>query len=271
MPTLTGSVGRNASNIRSDVRIIQTLINRQIAKLTPLRPLVVDGVAGAFTIAAIEEYQKRALQLVPDGMVEPGRRTMRALLEAPPLTATLSKPYPFGSRQTEEPTTPWVQVAAQETNWLATARAEVGEKEVKGFQDNNPRILEYLRTVRTLTESVNPESNMKYADSDETAWCAAFVNWCLLQAGQPRGPSARAKDWMTYGDALDAPVPGAITVIYKKPSGKKKNGMTPSGYHVGFYIHHTTNSVTLLGGNQGDRVKEETFQGYTIKAFRWPR
>ena len=272
MATITGSVGKNASNFRSDVRVVQTLINRQIGKLAPLRPLAVDGVAGTFTLAAIEEYQKRVLRLTaPDGIVEPGRRTMRALLEAPPETVGLSKPYVFGSRQQEEPTTPWVKVAAEESNWLTTAKGEIGQKELKGPEANNPRILEYIRTFPGLKTRLNKEMGKAYGDLDETFWCACFVNWCMIQSGHPRGPSAFAADWLKYGEALDAPVPGAITVIYKKPSGKKKNGMTATGNHIGFYVRHSANSVTLLGGNQADQVKEMTFTGYTVLGYRWPR
>ena len=57
--------------------------------------------------------------------------------------------------------------------WLDIAFEEIGTKEILGGQDN-PRILEYLSTVKL------PKDMAKH---DEIAWCAAFVNWSLKGAG----------------------------------------------------------------------------------------
>lgn len=65
MAIISGSVGRGGFNKRQDVLIIQTLINKNIQLLTPLRPLVVDGVMGPRTISAIEEFQRRVLLMSP--------------------------------------------------------------------------------------------------------------------------------------------------------------------------------------------------------------
>jgi len=53
---------------------------------------------------------------------------------------------------------------------LEIARAEIGTKEMQG-KTANPRILEYHQTTKLK------------ALSDEVAWCSAFVNWVLKQAG----------------------------------------------------------------------------------------
>src|SRR5689334_1808554 len=45
-----------------------------------------------------------------------------------------------------------------------------------------------------------------------TAWCASFVNWCLMEAGSPYLGYATASSWLDFGTPLAAPVPGCITV-----------------------------------------------------------
>jgi hypothetical protein len=82
MAKLTRSVGRGGANLRQDVITVQTLLNKNIGALVPLRPLAVTGVADPHTIAAIEEFQRRVVKVArPDGLVEPNGRTL-ALLDA---------------------------------------------------------------------------------------------------------------------------------------------------------------------------------------------
>ena len=78
MKTIVASVGRGGLNRTEDVLLVQELLNRHIQ--APQRPLVVDGVMSSRTIAAIEEFQRRAVNIHrPDGRVDPGDRTMAAL------------------------------------------------------------------------------------------------------------------------------------------------------------------------------------------------
>lgn len=81
MSSLRGSVGRNAFNEPRDVRIIQDLLNRHIGKLTPYRPLVVDGIADANTIQLIEEFQRRVVGTKARGVIDPNDATFDALIE----------------------------------------------------------------------------------------------------------------------------------------------------------------------------------------------
>ena len=53
--------------------------------------------------------------------------------------------------------------------WMEYALQEYGTREIAGRR-SNPRVEEYLRSVGNH-------------GSDETAWCSAFVNWCMEQAG----------------------------------------------------------------------------------------
>ena len=75
---IAAPVGRGGSNLPDDVRKIQTLLNEHT--LVPTIPLVVSGVCDSLTIAAIEEFQRRALKMTrPDGKVTPQGATMAAL------------------------------------------------------------------------------------------------------------------------------------------------------------------------------------------------
>ena len=84
MASIQKSVGRGGVNQSADVKEVQGLLNRNIGRLTPLAPLRADGVIGPATISAIEEFQRRILGLPkPDGLVDPGGKTLQALSAAP--------------------------------------------------------------------------------------------------------------------------------------------------------------------------------------------
>src|SRR6266404_6029877 len=117
--------------------------------------------------------------------------------------------------------------------WMQYALQEYGTKEITG-KKNNPRILLY-------------HSVAGGAKDDETAWCSAFVNWCVKQAGFEGTGRANARSWVTYGNqCLAAPVCGAITVFSRPP--KAWQG------HVSFYVGETGKKILVLGGNQGKKV-----------------
>jgi len=251
---ISASVGRNAVNRLADVLLVQKLLNQHIHSLIPLRPLREDGQIGPQTISAIVEFQKRVVLMGnPDGRVDPGGGTLRALLDA----KTLAAPKAPGS--TTEP------------SWMQIARKEIGTKALPGHEKNSPKILEYLGTFPYLKKIWgDKEHTYHLGDVDETAWCACFVNWCLIKAGKAAGPSAAAIDWLKYGVSLEKPQIGAITVVHHTP-GKSTSGTTSSGNHVAFYAGGDGAHIKLLGGNQGHAVNEKTFSGWTIKGYRWPK
>ena len=80
MQTISGSVGRAAVNRPEDVKIVQALLNKNIAKLAPLLPCVISGSCDAQTILMIEHFQRQVLRLPrPDGRVDPNGRTLATL------------------------------------------------------------------------------------------------------------------------------------------------------------------------------------------------
>jgi uncharacterized protein (TIGR02594 family) len=138
--------------------------------------------------------------------------------------------------------------------WIPIALAELGQAEVPG-PGSNPRIVEYLRSTSL---------NRTEASRDETAWCSAFVNWCVERAGFAGTDSAWALNWQHWGRPSDPPRIGCITVITRDPDCG----------HVGFYLGEKlvegARRVTLLGGNQGNRVCAADFPRERVVAFREP-
>lgn len=147
---------------------------------------------------------------------------------------------------------------AHDAPWMAVAEAEkwVMEHTAKGTR----RIIEYHATTCG-------------SHSDQVAWCASFVNWCLKRVHLRGTNSAAAASWAKWGTALSAPRFGCIVQLHN-PSHVKHDPRTgsSSGNHVGFFVSKTLTHVTLLGGNQGNRVKLSSFRisEYHIAAMRWP-
>lgn len=129
------------------------------------------------------------------------------------------------------------------------ATKEIGQKEVKGEQDN-PRILEYHQTTG------------KFSD-DSVSWCGSFVSWCLTQCGLPtlgsEGASARA--WLKYGKETKSPKKGDIVVFWRVARNSWQG-------HVAFYDSETTTHIRCLGGNQSDAVNIQSYAKSQLLGFR---
>lgn len=81
MHKIRASVGKHGINNRSDVRVVQTLLNRHI--IPPYRVLKIDGLVGSKTITAILAFQYKLNSVKCDGLVSPGGRTFNALRSLP--------------------------------------------------------------------------------------------------------------------------------------------------------------------------------------------
>ena len=248
-----------------DVTRLQNLLNQ---KSIPSPNLVPDGDFGNKTDKAVRAFQK-AKGLTPDGIVGP--KTWGAL-DGPPVKVGGSggsgsnngSNNGNGSNNNGDTSdTPWITIARKER--------DAGVAEYAGTNANNPRILEYISTFGYLSGIEYGNSGKKMSEVDETAWCACFVNWCLTKAGKGKGPSARAKDWLNYGTALSEPKFGAICVVYHQPNSGNAS-TTSSGNHVAFYTGGNNSNLTLLGGNQGNKVSEKNYGAYwTVQGYRWPK
>ncbi len=136
----------------------------------------------------------------------------------------------------------WMPVALREE------QADIDEWKVGA----NPRIVEYLQSLKGGRYSYD-------AQSDETAWCAAFVNWCYVAARVKTDPtrfSVRAVDWADFGVSVQAKR-GALAVYERGtssgPSFSRKGG------HVGFIISMRSDAYELLGGNQSNSVSRQWY------------
>jgi len=91
---LQHSVGRGGSNLRSDVRQVQALINRHLPPRATL--LKLDGIVGPKTLGRIAWFQSDVVKLrAPDTRVDPDGPTLRALRAAPHVArATTPSPRP---------------------------------------------------------------------------------------------------------------------------------------------------------------------------------
>jgi hypothetical protein len=74
------SVGRGGVNREADVNVVKALLNEQLDNLRRSTPLPLDGDADDATINAIEQFQRNVVGMTPpDGRVDPGGSTIRAL------------------------------------------------------------------------------------------------------------------------------------------------------------------------------------------------
>jgi uncharacterized protein (TIGR02594 family) len=133
---------------------------------------------------------------------------------------------------------------------MPIALAEKGVKEFPGDGDN-PRIVQYLQS--TTLEA-------PYNSNDETAWCSAFVNWCVERSGYEGTDSAWARSWLEWGKKTAQPKRGCIVVFER---GLKYG-------HVGFYVRKTQSNIYVLGGNQDDAVNEKGYPTSKLLGYRIP-
>lgn len=132
--------------------------------------------------------------------------------------------------------------------WLAVAKQELGQAEIAGEQDN-PRIVEYHKSTKLK------------ATDDETPWCSAFCNWCMLGAAFQGTDQANARSWLAWGKSIEIPAYGCVTVLQR---GTGWQG------HVGFFVGKKDGQVAVLGGNQGNAVSVAWFPEKNVLGYRWP-
>lgn len=126
--------------------------------------------------------------------------------------------------------------------WLRIAYGEYGIAEWLVATKSNPEVEKYLRSC----------SSLKY--KDDTAWCSAFVNWCMEKAGNEGTDDLWAQSWKNWGQKVDTPFRGCV-VVFKRFYEDKDSGKVKEGGHVGFYLSEEgKGKISILGGNQSDQV-----------------
>jgi uncharacterized protein (TIGR02594 family) len=284
--TISAPVGdwaKGAKNVPADVETVQLLLEYVSQKRgrKELNPKGVDGqisrvAGGSSTIKAIHAFQRTFMQR-SDGLVEPEGTTLKKLRAVYEGSTSQTKSAAESVMKSPHPSDhlpPWLSAfngvmlfsplvllppaESAKPDWISAAEKELGEKEIAGDKHNS-RILQYHATT-----------SLK-AKADETAWCAAFVNWVLEESGYDGKKSASSHAWKTWGDGLSKPAVGAVAFIdWGKvfPNKPKKQGKG----HVGFVVGRTAdNRIVLLGGNQGNEVKYAGFMESHIHAYRVPK
>lgn len=94
----------------------------------------------------------------------------------------------------------------------------------------------------------------------DTAWCAAFANAAIIQAGGQGTGSNLASSFMDWGMGTNNPQPGDIVVL--KPQSAGSSG------HVGFLASYGNGKVQIFGGNQSNGVNVQTYDASEVRAFR---
>jgi uncharacterized protein (TIGR02594 family) len=128
-----------------------------------------------------------------------------------------------------------------------TAKADEGVWEwAKG---DNPRVLAYYK------EAGVPQTH------DEVPWCAAFVGAVLARCGVQGTGSLLARSYESWGRAvpLEKAQRGDVVILSR---GQPWQG------HVAFYEGLSGSNVTLLGGNQGNRVSVTAYPKARVVAVR---
>ena len=285
-----------------DVRVLQQLVS----EAEHAKPgLARDGVFGPLTQAAVIRFQKlKGLEV--DAVV--GVQTWRALglalhlpqLAAPspgtaangqppssgrglaagggkppaagaaprPVPMTPSSPAPEPPAQQRPAVTP-APARAQthadqlgstaEPRWFQVALAEFqAHHTIFGTADGNQRIHDYF-----LATSYHP------GIGTHEAWCSAFANWCMRQAGLQGTNLAAAASWLDWGVELSTPRHGCVMVIHWAGSH------SGSGNHVTFFDHDAGDHVFYFGGNQTHQhqisLSNASKRAMTSAHYRWPK
>lgn len=132
---------------------------------------------------------------------------------------------------------------------LKYALEAYGTKSIAGAA-HEPEIVKYFAEI-----------GQSWVKDDETAWCAAFVNWCLKKAGVVQDGKLNARSFLTYGTPTKEPELGDIVVLWRI------NKQGPYG-HVGFFIKQTHDRIYILGGNQSNAVNITAFDKSFLLEYR---
>lgn len=136
------------------------------------------------------------------------------------------------------------QAPPLEPPWLRIARGELGVREIAGAP--NERVNEYLASV-----GAEPGQD----------WCAAFVTWCLEEAGQAGLLTGVARRYLKYGTPITKPEPGCVVVFWRV-------SRTDWRGHVGFYVSQSAQKIRVVSGNSGKAVRLSGYPTAQLLGYR---
>lgn len=127
----------------------------------------------------------------------------------------------------------------------------INEKIIEFYRASNYREIIGSRSDNALLAMIRRW--IPWADDDSTtAWCGILRAEAAKATGTPLPKKPfRALSWLTVGRpvSIEDAMQGD-TIIFDRGGGKG---------HVGLYMGHTSMRVAVLGGNQRNRVGEDSY------------
>lgn len=118
----------------------------------------------------------------------------------------------------------------------------------------NPIIIAFFAATKT-----------KPTQRDQTAWCAASMNWVLAHVGIKGANNAGSASFRNYGDRAEQPSPGDIACFINTQDSRFGHVSFFNGWVDGKRFHS-------VGGNQNDQLGSHTFAleggGLKLHSFR---
>ena len=139
--------------------------------------------------------------------------------------------------------------------WLEWMLSKLGLEEIPGAGDN-PEIIEWMK-LTTLPR------NMWH---DSVSWCSVAVNASFLLNEMEGTRSARAFDWLEWGETLITPQLGCVVVLNRFNA----HGSIVGG-HVGLWLSETSDKIQLIGGNQNNAITKQWYKKVNLRGYRWPK
>ncbi|WP_062220480.1 TIGR02594 family protein [Aureimonas sp. D3] len=144
-------------------------------------------------------------------------------------------------------------LAALNDNLAKTSRSALDV--ARQFQGLNERA-----DSKVLDGFMQASGNWRGLSAKDTAWCAAFANAAIVQAGGKGTGSNAASSFMGWGTATTQPKVGDIVVL--RPQSRGATG------HVGFVAGFGDGTVQIFGGNQSNSAKVSTYSTREVVGYR---
>jgi len=133
---------------------------------------------------------------------------------------------------------------------IKLALSKYGVKEVPG-EKNNPEILKFFYDI-----------GHTWVQSEDTAWCSAFVNWVAKKSGNEYSGKLNARSWLDVGEPIEGFHDiGDVVILWREDPLSWKG-------HVGLFIRETKSSIYVLGGNQDNRVCIKPYPRARLLGYR---
>lgn len=268
--TYTVQPGDNLSKIAAKFKISVSQLKQDNHLL---KDTILPGqVLGIHTTAPTVIAKAKAKKAIPKVKKEHKKHAAAESMKTETLPARSKdgEGEPLALIPPEEGVAPWMKYAIAEAKRWHGEPEGVIEKEINYHKE----VKDGQKTMSVTYDKVKNKDGKIVTNENHHSWCAAFVNWCLLQAGYPiefGEHAARAQAFYMHIDIktvnpmyveIDEPIYGAIAQVLGK------NGLA---HHVGFVYakyNHNDNYLILLGGNQSDLIQFSPFQIKKIKGSK---